>query len=152
MRKDKILGVLFLGTLLSSFILCFVFMALGADRLGFRIAGFCCFGIFAGTIVGAGIVLQISAHLRHKRLLKRIAEAPLVDAEVLACTGATKDDVAGYTCRPIKGSIIYHVRLDVDGAEKHAYTAGYYNKGEIVKVRVHPFKTSHAAIEETPAE
>lgn len=138
-------GFFLLAFLLSMFIGCLVSFACHAIVLGIVF-----FVGFAGTIVMLLIIVQVQAVVARNSMLRRIKESPLVDAEVLSCVKESEEKLGSYVCRPFHGKPVYHVRLKVNGSEKHAYTSAPFTAGEQVQVHVHPFHTSHATIDERP--
>lgn len=127
--KEKVLGWLFFGFLMTDFVLILVFAMLHV-----MVGALVCFCIFGGTILVSLIVKIII-----ERMSMRVKPAKLDDKETLkgvvtACLLSSTTSVGGserrYTTH-ITG-VVYRVVIDCDGQQYTAYSKEYYEEGDEV--------------------
>ncbi|MDE5756822.1 MAG: hypothetical protein K2I23_07010 [Clostridia bacterium] len=127
--KEKILGGLFLGFLLTDFALIMVFAF-------FRImvGAIICFCSFGGTILLCLIVTKIREHMSMKAKLD-IANSKILCGEVKACLMSSSTSTGGgdrhNSTTRITG-VIYRVVISAEGKEYTAYSKKFYETGESV--------------------
>lgn len=124
---DKIKGGLFIGFLLTDFVMIIVFAML---RI---IPGvITCFVLFGGTIVMSLVIIKIKEHLSISAAIdkkKFDRKTATVETCVMSSSGSAG---SGNTTRIT--SITYRIQLNIDGKTYNAYSKNYYNDGDIVEV------------------
>lgn len=127
--KEKVLGWLFFGFLMTDFALIFVFGVIH------NIAGvIVCLSLFAGTIFISLIVKIIlektSMRVNSKKLDGKEAFKGTVTACLLSSTTSVGGPKRRHTTR-ITG-VVYRIVIERDGQQYTAYTDNYYEEGEEV--------------------
>ena len=130
--KEKVLGWLFLGFLLSAFGLALVSILLGWS-LGFFIG----IGVFGGTIIISAIVKVILEKTSISTKFD-IEKYETTNATVKACLLSSMSSTGGshnYSTVRV-GKVTYRIVLDVDGKEFTAYSRIPYDEGQKLEVAV----------------
>ena len=141
--KEKILGWLFLGFLISTIMLAFVFLYLRIS-IGFII----CWCVFVGTIIISGIVKAIIEKIsfgsakperKHKDSNKPQKQPILMCGNVVSCLLSSSTSVSTgernlYSSKIT--SVVYRVKIAVEDKTYTAYSNKFYEKGELVLIKV----------------
>lgn len=131
-RREKILGWLFFGFLMTDFGMIMVFAFFGS-----MVGALVCMGIFAGTIL---LSLIIKVILEKTSMSKRINpdKCDICEGVVRACLLSSMGSVGGghrhSTTRVC--SVTYRIVVIVDGKDYNAYSRNFYNVGDKVTVAV----------------
>lgn len=124
--KEKVLGWLFFGFLITDFLLIFVFGILKSI-----VGVIVCFSLFVGTIL-LSLIIKIIV----EKISMRVKGDDLDDKEVFkgtveACLMSSTTSTGGrYTTRIEK--VVYRVLVDYDGEQYTAYSENYYEEGDEV--------------------
>lgn len=127
--KEKILGWLFFGYLMTVFFLILVFIALRNVK-GVLV----CFCLFGGTIFVSIIVKVIlektSMRVNAKKLDGKEVFKGVVTASVLSSTASTGGSNRRHTTHIVK--VVYRVLIERDGEQYTAYSDNFYEEGDEV--------------------
>ena len=141
--KEKIFGWFFLGFLISTIILAFVFLYLRIAT-GFIV----CWCVFVGTIILSGIVKAIlqkvsfgSAKSEHKKKNNKKSTQPpiLICGNVVSCLLSSTTSMSVGERRLYNSkifSVVYRVKISADGKTYTAYSKKFYEKGELLLIKV----------------
>lgn len=130
--RERVLGWLFFGFLMTSIGLAIVFLFLNIV-IGF----FICLGLFGGTILISliiKIIMEKTSKSGRVSAGKYEEKTAVVKACVLSSMGSTGGGNRRTTVRV--NSVTYRVMLIVDGKEFNAYSDDYYNEGDRIRVWV----------------
>ncbi len=131
--KQKLLGWLFFGFLMTDFALILVFMYLGIFT-----GMYICFGLFGGTILLSFIVVKVKEKISLSSAKRKSKIREVLSGEVKFCTLSSSTSVGGSGRRSttrITG-VTYRVTIESDGTEYVAYSKRFYNKGEFIRFGV----------------
>ncbi|MDE5721201.1 MAG: hypothetical protein K2I30_00455 [Clostridia bacterium] len=135
-RKEKIFGIVLIAVLLACIIG-------GAVSFSFnQIVGGVLIGAFVLIIISCIVVTSIKQRIAMSGRGVR-ANAPIHEATVIACTRSSQTTVMGRT------TVVYKLRLDLDGMEKVTYSKNYYDVGETVSVRGDLYDKRIALVEDS---
>ena len=127
--KEKVLGGLFLGFLLTDFALIMVFAF-----LRIMVGALVCFCLFGGTILLCLIITKIKERVSMKANVD-ISKSTVLCGEVKACLMSSSTSVGGgddhNSTTRITG-VVYRVVITAEGVDYTAYSKRFYETGEAV--------------------
>ena len=126
--KEKILGWLFFGFLMTDFALIMVFAF-----LHIMIGALVCFCLFGGTILISLIVKVIIEKMSMSVKINKYKNQKIAQGEVRACLLSSTSSV-GTNHRTRINKVTYRVLVEVDGKTYNAYTRNLYEEGDTVTV------------------
>ncbi|MDE6758521.1 MAG: hypothetical protein K2J89_04480 [Clostridia bacterium] len=137
--KEKVFGWLFLGFLLGSVILAFIFAF-----LNMVVGMIVCFALFGGTILITLIVKTIAEKVSmSSKIYTRSKTREIINGEVKNCFlsstravgfGGGRDSRHSTTSRITK--VVYRVTITANGSDYNAYSETFYEKGDSVVIAV----------------
>lgn len=127
--RQKVLGWLFFGFLMTDFFMIFVFLFL-RNTTGVIV----CFSIFCGTILVSLIVKVILEKMSMRVNPAKLEGKEVFKGIVVACLLSSTTSVGGsnrrYTTHITR--VVYRVLIERDGDQYTAYTDNFYEEGEEV--------------------
>ena len=146
-QRDKVLGWLFFGFLMTDFALILVFAF-----IGILVGALVCFCIFAGTILLSLIIKVIlektAISARRRKGVEYVTCRGVVKACVLSSMGSSGGARRYSTVRV--NSVTYRVIIIVDGREYNTYSKQFYDTGEQLTVSVRKDGKGGVIIENSP--
>ena len=127
--KEKILGWLFFGFLITDFVMIVVFF-----MLGIMIGAIICFCLFGGTIILSLIILKILQSVSINYNPNKSANKKILDGEVKACLMSSSTETGGITTRI--HNVVYKVVVTSDNKDYTAYSKQFYEIGDKVTFAV----------------
>ena len=124
--KQKVLGGLFLGFLLTDFAMIMVF-----GFLNIWVGAIVCFCLFGGTILLAILITVIMQKISMSGAGKKNGDA--LDGKVKLCAMSSSSSTGSEHTTRIK-SVVYKVTVEVEDREYSAYTKTFYETGDSVKI------------------
>lgn len=123
--KQKALGWLFFGFLMTDFALIMVF-----GFLGIFVGAIVCFCLFGGTIL---LAILITVTMQKISMMRKKGSGEALDGKVKLCVMSSSSSTGSSHTTRIK-SVVYKVTVAVEDREYSAYTKTFYETGDSVKI------------------
>lgn len=124
--KEKILGWLFFGFLMTDFFLILVFAFFGLS-----IGVYICLGLFAGTIILSLLIKLLVEHISLSGRVDHSKPQTILHGTVKICIVSSTSSINGRTTRTV-----YRVLVSAEGNDYNTYTKTPYKEGDTVTILV----------------